>query len=167
MKSIILFGSKHGTTQVCVEKLKGFLKEEVDIVNLEKDEDVTLDKYDKIIIGSPIYAGAFNQSVKEFLTSHKDELVNKKVGLFVCCMSDEEKVKEDFKQNIPEEVLQSAVAKSNFGGAFMFSKMNFFERQIIKMIAKKDPTLGKVDGKSDILRINEEEIKNFAVIMEG
>ena len=41
--------------------------------------------------------------------------------------------------------------------------MNFFEKTIIKIIAKKDKSLGKVDGKTDISKINEENIKVFAV----
>ena len=40
--------------------------------------------------------------------------------------------------------------------------MNFFEKTIIKIIAKKDKSLGKVDGKTDISKINEENIKVFA-----
>ena len=51
---------------------------------------------------------------------------------------------------------------SNFRGEFKFSKMNFFEKTIIKIIAKKDKSLGKVDGKTDISKINEENIKVFA-----
>ena len=47
---------------------------------------------------------------------------------------------------------------SNFRGEFKFSKMNFFEKTIIKIIAKKDKSLGKVDGKTDISKINEENI---------
>ena len=40
--------------------------------------------------------------------------------------------------------------------------MNFFENIIIKIIVIKDKSLGKVDGKTDISIINEENIKVFA-----
>lgn len=167
MKSLILFGSKHGTVEICANKLKEYLNGEIDIVNVDNNDDILLDKYDNIIIGSSVYAGAFNKKVKAFIENNKNKLINKKLGLFMCCMSQGERIREQFEQNVSKEILEAAVVKSNFGGGFKFSKMNFFEKNIIKMIAKKDKDLGEIDGKSDISMINEEAIKKFAEAMEG
>lgn len=165
MKSLILFGSKYGTTESSANKLKGYLKGEVEIIDIKKSNNISLDKYDKIIIGSSVYAGMINKDIKSFIENNKAKLINKNFGLFTCCMSDGDKVNEQFNQNLPGEILAAAKAKENFGGEFIFSKMNFFEKLIIKMISKKDPSLGKVDGKSDISKINEEAIKRFAMAM--
>ena len=167
MKSLILFGSKYGTAEICANKLKEYLNGEIDIINIANNNDVLLDRYDNIIIGSSVYAGAFNKNVKAFIENNKNKLINKKLGLFMCCMSQGERIIEQFEQNVPKEILEVAVVKSNFGGGLKFSKMNFFEKKIIKMIAKKDKDLGDIDGKSDVSMINEEAIKKFAETMEG
>ena len=167
MRSLILFGSKYGTTETCANKLKGYMGGEVDVLNINNSTNISLDEYDNIIIGSPVYAGMFNKDIKNFIEANKSKLINKRLGLFMCCMSDDKRVAQQFKENLPQEILERAKVKENFGGEFKFSKMNFFEKMIIKMIAKKDSTLGKVDGKTDISKIDESAIKNFAKVMEG
>ncbi|MEG0857510.1 MAG: flavodoxin domain-containing protein [Terrisporobacter sp.] len=165
MKSLIVFGSRYGTTEICANKLKEYLNGEVEIVNIDKNDNIILEKYENIIIGSPVYAGSFNKKIKEFIENNKIELTKKRLGLFMCCMSQGEKIKEQFEQNVPKDILKVASVKVNFGGEFKFSKMNFFEKKIIKIIAKKDRSLGEVDGKSDIYNINEDAIKSFAKSM--
>ncbi len=162
MRSLILFGSKYGTSETCAKKLKGYMHGEVDLVNVKNSADILLDNYDKVIIGSSVYMGIINKEIKKFIKDNQSELMSKKLGLFICCMSEGEKINEQFAQNLSKEILDSAMIKENFGGEFKFSKMNFFERKIIKMIAKKGPSLEVVDGKTDINKINEDAISRFA-----
>ena len=166
MRSLILYGSKYGTTEECSKKLKDYLDGEVDLINVEENRDIKLDNYNKIIIGSSIYVGMFNKGIKRFVEDNKSELAGKELGLFMCCMSDGEKIKEQFEQNMPKEILDAAKVKESFGGTFKFSKMNFFEKKIIKMIAKKDPSQGTVDGKTNIYKIYEDAISKFAIAMD-
>lgn len=166
MKSLILFGSKYGTTETCANKLKGYMNGEVEVLNINKASNVLLDDYDKVIIGSPVYAGMFNKGIKAFIENNKSELMNKKLGLFMCCMSDGKKITEQFEANVPKELLEKAKIMESLGGEFKFSKMNFFEKKIIKMISKKDKSLGEINGKTDISRIDENAIKNFTKFME-
>lgn len=165
MKSLILYGSKYGTAEECAKQLKGKMQGEVELINIKDNKDILLTDYNKIIIGGSIYIGMINKEIKAFIESNKSELIQKELGLFMCCMSDGEKVKEQFEQNLPKEVLDAAKVKENLGGAFKFSKMNFFEKKIIKMIAKKDPSQGIIDGKTDISKIDEDAISRFIVAM--
>lgn len=162
MKSLILFGSKYGTAETCTKKLKGCIQGEVDIVNVKNSADILLGNYDKVIIGASVYMGIINKEIKKFIEDNQPNLISKKLGLFICCMSEGEKVNEQFTQNFSKEILDAAIVKENFGGEFKFSKMNFFEKKIIKMIAKKDPNLGDVDGRIDINKIDEDAIIRFA-----
>lgn len=166
MKGLIIFSSKHGTTEYCAKKLQNNLKSDFDIINIKNIKSIDISNYEKIIIGTSIYAGAIDKELKSFIESVKTELFSKDLGIFMCCMSDEPKVSQQFKDNFPEELLKSSKIVASFGGEFKFSKMNFFEKTIIKIIAKNDPKLGKVDGKSDINKINENIIEDFSRIME-
>jgi menaquinone-dependent protoporphyrinogen oxidase len=40
---------------------------------------------------------------------------------------------------------QQAIAKHFLGGEFIFEKMNFFERSVIKRIAKTDKSVSRID----------------------
>lgn len=162
MRSLILIGSKYGTTEECGEKLKSHLEGEVDLISIANNNDIKLSNYNKVIIGTPVYAGMINKDIKAFIEGNKEELIGRDLGIFLCCMSEGEKLKEQFEQNIPEEILEVLKVKEGFGGAFKFSRMNFFEKLIIKMITKKDPSLGAVNPKVDMYKIQEDTIKRFA-----
>lgn len=153
MKTLIAYASKHGFTKDCAEKLSGKLNGEVEIKNLKLDKAIDLSQYDKIIIGGSIYAGQIQKEVKEFCSKYINELKKKKLGLFICGMSEDDKVTQQIKASYPEELLNCAIIKENFGGEFVFNKMNFFERFIIKKIAKTS---------EDMHNLKENNIQNFA-----
>lgn len=167
MKILILFGSKYGTTEKCAGKLKEYINGDVEIININEKKNIELEKYNKIIIGSSIYVGVFNKKIKAFIKEHMEKLIRMDVSLFISCMAEGEELESIFKENISNKLLDGIKLKESLGGAFMFSKMNFFEKRIIKAISKKDSKLGVVDGKNDIIRINEEKIKNFAKQING
>lgn len=166
MKGLIIYSSKHGTTEYCAKKLKENLNSQFDIINIKNVKTIDINNYSKIIIGTSVYAGAINKDLKAYVESNKAELLTKDLGIFMCCMSKEDKANQQFKDNFSEELLKSSKIIASFGGEFKFSKMNFFEKTIIKIIAKNDPELGKVDGKTDINKINENTLKDFSKIME-
>lgn len=165
MNTLVLYGTKYDTTEECAKKLKTYLNGEVDLINVKNSKSIDLDNYSKVIIGSSIYMGMINKGIKIFIENNKSELVKKDLGIFISCMSSREGIKGQFEQNISKEILEHAKIKENFGGAFKFSKMNFFEKKIIKVITKKDKTIGLVDGKTDIYRLDENAINNFALVM--
>ncbi|MGL5086612.1 MAG: flavodoxin domain-containing protein, partial [Clostridium sp.] len=81
MKSLILFGSKYGTTEASANKLKGYLQGEIDVINIKNKQDISLNNYERVIMGTSVYAGMINKDIKSFIESNKAELINKKIGL--------------------------------------------------------------------------------------
>jgi menaquinone-dependent protoporphyrinogen oxidase len=135
-----------------VDKLQG----EVELHNLKKTRDIDLSRYNKIVIGGSIYIGKIQKEVTEFSSSNLNALKEKKIGLFICGMQEEEVVEKELKDSFPDELYSSAVAKEVFGGEFIFKKMNFFERLIIKKVSKID---------KDVSTVSEEKITRFAEVM--
>jgi len=80
--------------------------------------------------------------------------MNKKLGLFLCCMEEGEKANEQFENAYPENLRKHATATGLFGGEFTFEKMNFLEKSIIKKISKISESVSK---------INEKAINEFAI----
>ena len=45
-------------------------------------------------------------------------------------------INTELNQNFPSELLEVAEAKGHFGGEFIFDKMNFMEKLIVKKVSK-------------------------------
>lgn len=148
MKTLIVFSTKYGTTEKCANILKEKIKGNVDLFNLKTKKDIDISIYDNVIIGGSIYMGNIQKEVKEFCTKNIRPLKKKKIGLFVCCMSDEETAKNQLEASYPKELVEKAFAKECFGGEFILSKMNFFHKLIVKKVSNTK------EDKSNILKEN-------------
>lgn len=164
MKTLVVYSSKYGATRFCAECITKGVRGEVRLINLREETPSTIDEYDKIIIGSPIYAGMLRKEIKKFYEAYQETLMGKKVAVFLSCM-DGEKTDEYLKGAFSETFIKKLIAKGNCGGAFYFKKMNFLERFIIKKINESKRGLEEkqstVNTKEDIEMFIEENIKQF------
>lgn len=154
MKTAIFYMSKHGCVEKAAFLLKEYLKDEkIDVYNLKKDKNIGLGNYNKIILGGSIHAGMIQKKIKTFYTKNLDVLLNKELGLFLCCMKEGKEAQKHFDFVFPESLRSHAKTIGLFGGEFIFEKMNFFEKFIIKKIAKTNKNISK---------FKKEEVKLFA-----
>lgn len=164
MNTLIIYATKHGATKSCAEKLSEKLTGKTDLYDVKNGSIPELSQYDKVIIGSSIYAGSIPKELREFCMKNVEGLKQKKLGLYICCMNEKEAEKQ-LNSVFPEELLNCAITKESFGGEFKFKEMNFFEKLICKMVtkmlAKEDPGV-KLDMKKDICKISNENIKKMA-----
>ncbi|MEH7417615.1 flavodoxin domain-containing protein [Neobacillus drentensis] len=153
MKSLIVYCSSHGTTEKVVGILSEYLAGEVVSVDLKKDNhNIDLEKYDAVIIGGSIHAGMIQRRIKKFIHAFHEKLVDKELGLFLVCMREGDLAVEQFNNAYPQDLRKNSVALGLFGGEFLVSKMNFFERQVVK----------KVDGiTADQYKLDFEAIREF------
>jgi menaquinone-dependent protoporphyrinogen oxidase len=138
MKTLIVYASKYGCTEKCARLISEKLNEKADLCNLEKAKAADISQYDNVIIGGSIYVGRIQKSINEFCVNNLGSLRSKKVGLFVCCMREGEEAAAQLKTAFPEELSNSAAAKDILGGEIIFGRMNFFDKLIVKKVAKMD-----------------------------
>lgn len=158
MNTLIVYTSKYGCTEKCAGLLSKELNDKVDIINLKNAGDIDISKYDKVIIGGSIYIGRIQKEVTEFCSKNLDKLKEKGIGLFICGMQEGEAINTELNQNFPSELLNMAAAKEYLGGEFIFDKMNFMEKLIVKVVSKVS------SNKSNILKDN---IHKFAQEMNA
>lgn len=156
MKTLIVFASTHGTTEKAVSLLSQHLSDDVKVIDLKKEQCSNLDDFDTVIIGGSIHIGMFQRKVTKFINVYDEALMSKKIGLFLCCMKEDDDAQAQFETAYPPRLRKQAVAQSIFGGELLISKMNFFERKIIKKVS------GTV---TDVSSLNEVAIKEFADII--
>jgi len=139
MKILIIYGSKHGCTKdVAIEVAKQLNADVVDINNIQEG---ILENYDKIVFGSPIYAGMMNKKIRKFMNRQFNELRKKRLYLFLCRGDKEPDINVIIRGNIPKYEY-GFQAKFVVGGEFRYSDMRFYEKLIIKILSgRKKPSI--------------------------
>jgi len=149
MRIAIIYATKHGTTEKVACSIAEKLKEtnEVEWFSLNETANPDISGFEMVILGSSIYAGQASKKMKTFCRVNESVLLQKRIGLFVCGMDPtKEQQEKELKDAYPEVLQNSATATGFMGGAFLFEKMNFFERAIIKKIAKTTTSVQRIDN---------------------
>ena len=147
MKTLVLFASKHGCTKTAAQQLAGQLQN-VDLFDIAQ-KSFSLADYDTVIVGGSIYVGRIDKALTQYLTSNLATLLQKRIGLFVCCGLAEKAI-EQLGVAFPKGLVQAAVVKGYFG--YGFDHLSFAEKMICKVM--KAP-IGKTE-------IRTQDIASFA-----
>jgi menaquinone-dependent protoporphyrinogen oxidase len=135
LKSIIIYATKYGFTEKVALRIQKELGEECQISNILKDGATDLVDYDTVILGGSIYIGRVQKQLTEYISGHKNELLNKKIGLYLCAGSPKEDDRiTELRTAFSKELLDCAAAADVLGYAFDFDKMGFFDKLIMKKI---------------------------------
>ncbi|WAI00650.1 flavodoxin domain-containing protein [Methanogenium organophilum] len=94
-RTLIAYATKYGTTKEIAEEIQDILTEngiESDLINVM--ETGSIDTYDAVIIGSPVYMGKMLIEARDFCQKYMQFLAEKWVAIFVdgvsCCPPGEE-----------------------------------------------------------------------------
>lgn len=120
MRTAILFGGKYGSTEKIARKIADSLGKDSKVFELSKEKNPDLQPFDTLIIGSGVYIGQIRKEVRAFVKKYSASFLDKKIGLFLCCMENKpEEVEGYFKKNFPDGVLQKAKIHKRFPGALV------------------------------------------------
>ena len=146
MKTAIIYYSKHGTTERVAHLIGEKLSPELEYISLKEFHNPDIQGYDRIILGTSIYAGHPGRLMSKFCNKNRAQLEQKIIALFICGMNDTQEV-EQLKKAFPEYLHSNAVAETILGGEFLFDKMNFIEKFItIPLITPLVPSVKIRDG---------------------
>lgn len=152
MKSVVVYVSRQGCCEKSAVMLLRRLGEQATMVDLDTNKGLDLAPYDTVIIGGPIYYGRMEGLVRRFCRQHLETLLQKRLGLFICCMESGERALDELQEAFPPELLSHATATGYFGGEIALERLNFVERFMVRSIAKVD---------HNISTLSEERIARF------
>lgn len=152
MKTVIIYYSKHGTTKKAAHQIGDILGMETDYISLKEHPEPDIRSYERVILGTSIYAGRPGKPMSKFCHKNETLLKQKTIGLFICGMNLEQEEKEMYDA-FPDYLHSIAVAEGILGGEFLLDKMNFIERFITQKITHI---------KSSVSNLKQDEIKKFA-----
>ncbi len=148
MKTAIVYCTTHGCTEKCAAELSQQLNGTADLYNIKKKAPKNLAEYETIIIGGSIHAGQVQRRVKSFCEKNESVLLQKRLGLFLCCMEEGDNAHKQFDNAFPEMLRQHATAHGLFGGEFDFDRMGFVAKAIVKKVANVEESIDHISHDS-------------------
>ncbi|ALC92455.1 hypothetical protein AM500_23825 [Bacillus sp. FJAT-18017] len=135
MKTLILYESKHGTVAHAASILAESLNGEVVAVKLSDDNIPPLAGFDAVILGGSIYFGKIQKTMSRYIVKNRQELLRKKLGLFICGAHPDQKEREkELQQAYPKELMIQAAAADILGYQIHIQELNLLEAIIVKSI---------------------------------
>jgi menaquinone-dependent protoporphyrinogen oxidase len=145
MKTAIIYATSHGTTEKVAIQIKNVLdSDNVQLFNLKQNKKVDLSSFEQVVIGGSIHAGQIQGSVKTFCRNNMVDLLQKRVALFICGMNKPE-FETELSNAFPELLRKHAVSSMVVGGEFLFGKMNFIEKLIVRKVSGVSQNVSKID----------------------
>ncbi|MFT7461353.1 MAG: menaquinone-dependent protoporphyrinogen oxidase [Planctomycetota bacterium] len=130
------------------------------------DDESSLQKYDAIIIGAPVYRVKFPRCTSKFIRSHINELKKIKCAFFSVSLTAISKKQEDIEaisqltNEFPMNLDWKPDRVESFAGALAYTKYNIFLRFIIKMMVKSHD--GDTDTTRDYEYTNWNDVQKFS-----
>ena len=144
MKTAIIYATSHGTSEKVAQQIQVELGNNADLFNLKQNKNIDLIPFDTVVIGGSIHAGQMLGRVKSFCKKNLVELLKKRVARYMCGMNEPE-FDAEFNNAFPELLHNHAISSKCVGGEFLFEKMNFFEKLIVKKVSGVDKSVSKID----------------------
>lgn len=143
MKTLILYATKHGAAQEAARMIADAMGGAT-LCDLAKDPLPSLGDADAIVVGGSVYAGMLRKEARAFLRAHAQELCQKPLGLYLCCLS-ESGLEGYLTSNVPAPVLAHAKATAVMGGVCDPQKFKALERLVVKLAAKQSGYLSTLE----------------------
>lgn len=138
MKTLVVYVSRQGCSEKSARLIRQALGEGCDILDLERAAPETLEGYDTVVVGGPIYFGKMHSTVQEFCDHYREALLQRRLGLYICCMEQGEAARQELREAFPAELLAHATASGIFGGEIHIERINFIERFIVRAMVRSE-----------------------------
>ncbi|MYL34517.1 flavodoxin [Pontibacillus yanchengensis] len=134
MKTLILYATKYGSAEKVAHRLATKLPGDVQTISIMKDAPPPLTEFDTVILGGSIYMGTIQQQLSNYLNEHVEELLEKRVGLYICAGEQDPEVRsKELVDSFPRSLYEHAIVKEIVGHEYHFDKMNLFEKLMLRM----------------------------------
>lgn len=148
MKILIVYITRHGCALKVAEKLSRKIQGQVELTDLREKQKINLDPFETVILGGSIHMGGIHRKLTAFCERYQRQLLQKRLGIFLCHMYQGDMAQKQFDQAFPQALRYHAVAHGLLGGEFEFEKMNFFEKMMVKNIAQTNHSISRIDDQA-------------------
>jgi menaquinone-dependent protoporphyrinogen oxidase len=91
-------------------------------------------EYEVVLIGGSIYAGKLQRKVVSFCEKNRSALLQRKVGIFLCCLYQGEEALMQLQSAFPDWLLAHAFARVLPGGEVHYDRLTFLDRLLVRSL---------------------------------
>jgi menaquinone-dependent protoporphyrinogen oxidase len=131
MSVLVAYATRYGSTQEVAEAVAATLREHGVEVALQPMREVgTLEECQAVVLGAPVYIGAWHKDAHRFLSRHREALTKRSVVIFALGpIHADEKEMQDARTQLEKDLAKFAwlkpVALELFGGKYDPAKLRF------------------------------------------
>jgi menaquinone-dependent protoporphyrinogen oxidase len=144
MKILIAYRTKYGTAAACARALAEKLGAEAALADLADARDVDVREYDVILVGGSIYAGTLQRKVVSFCEKNRSALLERRVGLFLCCLYEGEDAALQLQSAFPDWILAHSFARALPGGEVHWDRLSFLDRMLVRGVMRNPGDLSRM-----------------------
>jgi menaquinone-dependent protoporphyrinogen oxidase len=137
MRTLIIYASTYGYTHEMVNKMIKESNQHFDSINIVENQNIDIEHYDALILGSSIYVGQINKALKKFILENEALIMSKKLGIFLAC-GFEDQFNAHISNNFSAELIHHASTVINLGGAIEKDKLKFGHKILVNMVEKTE-----------------------------
>ena len=153
MTIMIAFRSKYGATARCARILSERVRGETRLVDLAVERRPDLTGCDVVLVGGSIYGGKIQREVTAFCDRNREALLGRRVGLFLCCLAEGERARQEMEGAFPPWLLAHAFARSLPGGELRFRTLRSLDRLLVRSVTT---------SRGDVSRLRVDALESLA-----
>jgi menaquinone-dependent protoporphyrinogen oxidase len=132
LKTLIAYSTKYGTAAACARTLHAKIGGDTVLANLADARDVNVRDYDVVLVGGSIYGGKVQRTVVSFCERNRAALLQRKVGIFLCCLYQGEDALMQLQSAFPDWLLAHAFSRVLPGGEIHYNRLTLLDRLLVR-----------------------------------
>ena len=176
MKTLIIFGTRYGSTASTSQEIAEVLRNEgfdVEVIDAHNKMIDDLTNYELVLIGSGVQMGKWTKEPQKFMKRNNRELQQKKVALFIssgaASIEQAEGNKDEYEKLYHKQVIEVAkkfniksIKCGMFGGVWDYNQMGGLARKMLGNLRDRLKNAGFI-GENDIYDTRDiESIRTWA-----
>lgn len=135
MSTLTVYSTRHGAAARCADILREKASSENTVVNAKDNPQLSLHEYNAVILGASVYVGKIQPEMIAFCQENREQLLQKKLGLYICSGNHSESGREYLKL-FGDDLFAHASARELFGDEIHWETLNFIEKLAMRIIRK-------------------------------
>jgi menaquinone-dependent protoporphyrinogen oxidase len=146
LKTLIAYRTKYGTAAACARLLLEKIGGDTALADLADARDVNVRDYDVVLVGGSIYAGKLQRSVVSFCERNRAALLQRRVGIFLCCLYRGEDALMQMQAAFPDWLLVHAFARVLPGGEIHYDRLTLLDRLLVRGVPHPSGDLSRMNA---------------------
>ena len=149
----ILYTSKHGATAKIARVINTYLDHTCTLMNLDELDMAVLEKTDTIVLGVPVYYGALDPKMVDFIKKNQGLLIKKHYSIYITAL---------FHTEFMSYITKNVTTMAGLGGAIYYPDLSIQEKMVLAVMNKNRPVIPKEHHVNIFENFDNHEIELFS-----